>query len=908
MSTGRRSFNNRTNQPILAFNRGRISPLALARIDIDRVALSSEIQENWMPRLFGSMALRAGLGYLHTTYQNKKAKHLNFIYALSDQAIIELTDENMRVKVNDVVITRPSVTSAISNSGFDSDLTGWTDADESGAVSQWVTGGYMGLTGTGTNAAVRTQQVTVAGGNIGVEHGIRVKVNRGQALFRVGSTSGGEEYVTEATLRAGEFSFSIIPSGDMYITISANTSYETLVDSITVESSGDMIIPAPWGEDDLPYIRHDQSGDILYVACRDIKQYKIERRATRSWGIAEYLCEDGPFRIQNVTPTTITPSAISGNITLTASKSIFRSSSVGALYRLTSTGQTVASNIAAQNTFTSSIRVSGTGSSRVFTVNISGTWTATVVLQRSIGDDENWEDTGTTYTANTVATFDDELSNQIVYYRLGIKTGGYTSGTAVCSLVYSLGSSAGVARVTSFTNETTVSAIVLEDLGGTSATSDWEEGYWSPRRGYPSAVTFDEGRLWWAGKDNIFGSVTDSFESFDDTIEGDSAPIIRSLGSGPVDNINWMLPLQRLVVGAETSEKVLRSNSLDDPLSPTVFNIRAPSTRGSSPVAPVKVDTSGFFVRNNRLFELQYDNTTIDYKTIDITALVPEVGGDGFSYIVAQRYPDTRIHCLKEDGSSAIVIFDRNEDLICWVDMATDGVIEDVIVSPASTDRIEDTVYFTVRRTIDGQTVRYYEKMALESECVGGTQNKQADSFVAGTQSSSPTITGLSHLEGEEVIVWADGKCYSPRGEAGVQTTYTVSGGEITLLESVTSYVVGLPYKARFKSTKLSYASNAIGGVALLQSKKIQQFGVIMRNTHNRGLRYGRDFDNLYEMPLYEEGIEVDIDHVWDEYDERPFEFEQEFDTDSRLCLEAMAPMPANLLGCVMTLQTNGKV
>ena len=43
---------------ILAFNRGRISRLALARTDFARTQFSAEIQTNWMPRALGSMMLR----------------------------------------------------------------------------------------------------------------------------------------------------------------------------------------------------------------------------------------------------------------------------------------------------------------------------------------------------------------------------------------------------------------------------------------------------------------------------------------------------------------------------------------------------------------------------------------------------------------------------------------------------------------------------------------------------------------------------------------------------------------------------------------------------------------------------------------------------------------------------------
>lgn len=894
----------RINQALVAFNRGRVSPLSLARVDLEKIPFASEVQTNIVPRILGSASLRPGLGYVGSTRNNLKAYYLNFIYALSDQAELELTDQAMRVWINDAVLTRPAVTTAITNGTFDSNLTGWTDADESGAVSQWVTGGYMGLTGTNANSAVRTQTVTVSGGNINTEHGVRVKIHRGVVKFKIGSGAGLDDYVPEATLRAGEFSFGFTPSGNFHVTVSSTTTYESLVDSITVESSGAVVIPTEWTEAKLPLVRYDQSGDIIYVACDGIKQYKIERRATRSWGVAEYLSEDGPFRNANITPTTLTPSALTGNITLTASKPVFTTQSVGGLYKLTSTGQTVTAAISSDNTFTSSIRVTGVGGSRSFAINITGTWTATITLQRSIGEEGAWEDVST-YTTNTTTSFSDGLDNQIVFYRIGIKTSGYTSGTANTTLTYSLGTAFGVVRVTGYTSATSVSAIVLNDLGGTSATDDWEEGSWSPRRGYPSAVCFDEVRLWWAGRDNIYGSVSDAFESFDSEVEGDSGPIIRSLGSGPVDRINWLLPLLRLVIGAEMSEKVVRSSSLDEPLTPTVFNIRTPSTKGSSPIAPVKLDDTGLFVRNNRLFQLIWDNQSFDYRTADLTSYIPEIGGTGFAKLAVQRYIDTRVHCVKNDGTVAILVFDANEDVRSWLDITTDGFIEDVIVKPAQSGEAEDSVYYVVRRTINGNTVRYREKWALESECYGGTQNKQADSFVAGTQSSSATISGLSHLEGEEVIVWADGKCFSPRVN-GSQTKFTVTSGAITLPSAVTSYVVGLPYSGQYKTTKLAYAAQ--GGTALLQSKRVEALGVIMYKTHNRGLRYGKSFDSLYEMPLIEQGKAVGVDHIWETYDERPFEFSQEFNTDSRLCLEMMAPMPCTLLGLVIRGQTNDRL
>ena len=84
--------------------------------------------------------------------------------------------------------------------------------------------------------------------------------------------------------------------------------------------------------------------------------------------------------------------------------------------------KTATASITAQNTFTDSIKVKERG-----IVRIGGTWSATVSLQRS-EDDKTWYDTGDTWTANGVFSFTDYTN---VYYRVGVKTSGFTSGTVL---------------------------------------------------------------------------------------------------------------------------------------------------------------------------------------------------------------------------------------------------------------------------------------------------------------------------------------------------------------------------------------------------------------------------------------------------------------------------------------------
>lgn len=897
----------RENVALLAFNRGIISPLALARTDLKRTALSAETMTNWMPRVFGSMMLRPGTAHLGSTRSDTAANFLPFVFSTDDTALVEITDSNVRVWVSDALITRGSVSSATVNGNFDSNVTNWTDADESGGTSDWVTGGYLGLTGNGTAAAIRRQQVTVAAADQGDEHALRIVIQRGPVTLKVGSSAGEDDYISETSLMTGTHSLAFTPTGDFHIEFSSRLKRQVLVDSCNVEASGVMAITAPWLAADLSKIRFDQSGDVLFVACEGYQQRRIERRATRSWSVVTYQPEDGPFQLGNTGPITITPSALSGNITLTASAPLFKSTNVGGLYRITSSGQTVTATITAENSFTNAIEVTGVDAQRVFTVTVDedGAGSATFTLQRSLdSEDGPWTDV-LSRTADTTETYDDSLDNQIAWYRIGVKTGDYGSGTHTVTLTYTVGSISGVVRVTAFTSSVQVSAEVFVELGGTSATDDWAEGEWSDRRGWPSAVSFVEGRLAWAGKNGVWLSVSDAFDSFNDETEGDSGPIARTVGSGPVDTINWILALQRMLLGAEGAEFSCKSSSFDEPLTPTNFNIKPASTQGSASVEAVKIDKRGIYVQRGgtRVMEIAFDQQDYEYGSVDLTQLVPEIGQPSITRMDVQRQPDTRIHCVRSDGTVAIAVIDRVENVLCWVEYETDGSVEDVVILPGTAGSSEDQVYYVVNRTINGSTKRYLEKWATEAQCEGSTLNRQADCFAVftnSTGSATTTVTGLSHIEAESAVVWANGK------DLG---TYTVSGNQITgLSESIAngaSAIVGIGYTAQWKSAKLAYASGL--GTALTQRKKLEHLGVILRNTHYQGLQYGPNFSTLKRMPLMSQGKAIADNTVHTSFDEEPFEFEGTWDSDSRLCLQAAAPRPCTILAAVIPVETHDK-
>jgi hypothetical protein len=267
--------------------------------------------------------------------------------------------------------------------------------------------------------------------------------------------------------------------------------------------------------------------------------------------------------------------------------------------------------------------------------------------------------------------------------------------------------------------------------------------------------------------------------------------------------------------------------------------------------------------------------------------------------MAVQRQPDTRVHCVRSDGVVALLVYDKAENVMAWQTVSTDGLIEDVVVLPAQTGQREDQVYYTVARTVNGATVRYLEKWALESECIGGTLNKQADAFIEFTNSpGSTTVSGLTHLIGETVVCWHDGICEEDAN--GNIQTYVVNGsGQITLNDLATTGIVGLAYDAQWQSAFL--------GQQLLPRKRIVDIGVFLINTHPRGLLFGptlttADMDNL---PLVLDGAPVDTDTIYSSYEPEPIPFPGKWTTDGRLCLKAQAPRPVTILGAAITVDAH---
>lgn len=806
--------------------------------------------------------------------------------------------------------------------------------------------GVLTLNATATGSLAKaSRRVLVDTGDLNTEHSLKIDVERGPVTLRVGSSDGGDDYISEASLGTGQHNLSFTPDADFYITLQTDAQVNRIVSSLTVGDSGIVELSTPWTNDALDTIRYDQSADVVYVDSVK-KPKQIERRgAGRSWSVVDYDFIKGPFRAQRSSRAELAVAQTFGNTTMTADIPFFRSGHLGALFQLSHDGQNGTWYLGAGGAATDAIEMTGirdtgvlnedTGVAkhheRQIRFDLSGAYTGKLTIQKSLNGpndgfhDTEFLDTGRNDTGTGRIWVTDHDDNVTVWYRAVIPEDSYDTGAVLVNAYYANGSKTGIARVTDVLDNQTVSVEVLERFSDTVRTSSWAESNWSTERGFPSSVAFHDGRLFHAGGARLYGSAPDDFNNFDPDIEGESQPLNKTLGAGPVDTVFYLASLIRLVVGTAGAELAVRATSIDESLTQANSSVKDFSTQGSADLRSVKVDSRAFYVQRSgsRLFSIGFGQdiqAVGDFESQELTLLVPKLLKAGVRSIAVQRQPDTRIHCVLNDGRVAILTYEPQEEVLAWSTWVSDtGVnsqVERAMVLPG-TD--EDQVYYHVQRTINGEKKRFLEKWATETESTGDTGLSFIADCSASWTDTGATGTAFGHLIGAQVVAWGDdtgqthtGRDLTPDDTGGTQQLLTVDTGGGIAVSGSSKGVGGLPYDAKFMSAKMAYGAEA--GTALTQYKRIGALGLILSQTHNNGLFVGGDtgnpgatLDPLPRMNKDDTGA-VDPDRIYTEYDEMSFPINGEHDTDSRLYLKGKAPRPVTVLAAVPEVETNDKI
>ncbi len=294
----------------------------------------------------------------------------------------------------------------------------------------------------------------------------------------VGSTTTPTAWADATDYIIGEF---VTHSGTVYRCLVAHTSEDdgdyddpasNFTDWVVADLDADDYpiceTPTPYQEDELFELQFRQIADVIRITHNNHAPRKLTRTTAYTFDLSTIDFAKGPFMkrndLANDDDITLTPSAITGDITITASDDVFTSSNIGSLFKITQPRATTKTS--GQGTGTGvigdEIPIKG-----IFTLNIHGEWTASVDLERNVNN-EDWEIYRTYISANdkhVAQTFTEEEDN--VKYRM--KCTSYTSGTIEADITLEDSTQSGIARITGYTSPTEVSATVLVDFANRAA-------------------------------------------------------------------------------------------------------------------------------------------------------------------------------------------------------------------------------------------------------------------------------------------------------------------------------------------------------------------------------------------------------------------------------------------------------
>jgi hypothetical protein len=350
-----------------------------------------------------------------------------------------------------------------------------------------------------------------------------------------------------------------------------------------------------------------------------------------------------------------------------------------------------------------------------------------------------------------------------------------------------------------------------------AAGTEWRIGYWSDTTGWPTTATFFEDRLWLMGgvelPDVFAGSVTSDYENIaqteaDGTVLDDSA-IVGRLNSRKLANIRWCSATTRgILIGTGSEEYTLASPNVEV-MSPTNIRARPATRRGSADVEPVGIDDSVLYVQRagRTVRELSYVFEADGYRSPSMTQLASHLGAYPFVEMDYAAEPHSIVWARRSNGSLVGLTYNREENVIGWHrHCLCGGECESLAVIPQK-DQLQDALWMVVKRTIDGQTRRYIERLTRFWDF--DTELSEAHFVDCGLRydgAETTVINGLQHLEGETVYGLADGK---PTG------ALTVTNGQVTLPVAGSNIVIGLGYEGRVVTPRL----NAGAGDGTAQGK-----------------------------------------------------------------------------------------
>lgn len=760
------------------FNSGEYGERMDARVDFAKYASAGARFLNILPLPQGPWTRRPGSRYIAGVADSSSFHRIiAFQFSTIRAYVLEFGNATLRFYRLQASVSVENTDASITNGTFDSNVTGWSDQSTGGTavISHDSTLNMMNLVGDASQTAVAQQEVAIGASFRSTVHVLTFRIYGAPGdivKVRIGSTSGATDIVNDFQAGAGYHSLDFDPAtnSSVFIQFRNEDDKTKKVDNVALLDNEPLEIATPYATADLPFLKYAQSPDVLYL-CRG----------------SDTASETAPvYRLERF-----------GDLRWSLEEVLFTDGPY-----------------LDENTTTTTMTP---GAANGFAVTV---------------------------TASSVTGINDN-------------TGFQTTDIGRLIRIYNGTASKWAWGVIVSRSSTTV--VGVDHKGSvdfqTAAKTEWKLGEFSGTTGHPRVVAFVQQRMFLAATSDepqkFYMSQSGAIEDFteddlNNTVENDDAFSFR-MAAEEVNTIIWASYRRRLALGTVGGEWTVESEG-QRLLPSDIDAVPQTSFGGSETVSALKARNRQLYVQrtDRKLLEYGYSFNDDAYQSLDLTILSDRILKTGVTEMAYAQEPDSIVWCVRSDGVLAALTYQPEQEVLGWSRHILggsfgegDAVVESVATIPGtngagqikdSTGRTE--VWLVVKRTIDGNTTRYVE---VFEKIFNGDEDDQEDAYyfdsiVTYDSTSTTTITGLDHLEGEVVKVWADG---------ALQTDKTVASGQITLDRAASVAQVGLGYRHKWKALQLAYGAQA--GSATGKNKVPQKVGFNLLETAENSLFFGTD-------------------------------------------------------------------
>ena len=410
-----------------------------------------------------------------------------------------------------------------------------------------------------------------------------------------------------------------------------------------------------------------------------------------------------------------------------------------------------------------------------------------------------------------------------------------------------------------------------------------QENVWSPSRGYPGAVTYFQGRLWYGGlqsqPESLLGSWVNDILNFQTAQGLDDQAIYVTMAGVALNAIVGMFPGKSLCVFT-TGGEFRFINDQGQAIVPASAPVNQ-TQYGGAPIKPVMIDGNIVFVQRNlnSMRDFQFDYTVDQYNSLGISALCPNLIYDVRDLAVWQGALEEEINLLfacngtnpstdfdaLPDGSCSVFNTRKEVGVQAWTNWQTQGLFRNIGV-------VVTSILVLVQRVINGVTV-----LTLEQPI----RNTYTDCCYY----ASSGVTGLTQI----TVPWLAGATVRCLADGYVLDTQVVPSNGVVLLTSdgnpyaIKSQVeIGLNFNPLVEPMPLQTVRFPTG-TNLAHKKRIVTIRAKLRLTQglyaNGNLLQQTQMDNFQmdngPLPLYTGIVELEESTNWDQTEDKMVTFTQ---------------------------------